>query len=105
MKKALLAIMVVVALVAMSAMADAACNQTGRIFYSSQIANSSFFYIGVGNRPTFYFVYVTTTQQFINTLLNAQTSGSTVYVSGDAVLCPISGTFRNAGTVTLVTIN
>ncbi len=54
------------------------------------------------NSPTFYFVYVTSNQTFINLLNAALISGKEVRVTGDVGACPASGKLRNGGTVVAV---
>jgi hypothetical protein len=102
MKKALLAIMVVVALVAMSAMADAICTKTGRILYSTGGPGGMTFYLGEGNTPTYYYRYVTDNPIFINSLLHAQAGRRKVTIEGTATICPASGTNRDAGLISQI---
>jgi hypothetical protein len=49
--------------------------------------------------PTFYFVYTTTNQTYINLLNAALISGKQVRVTGSAAACPAAGTLRSAGIV------
>lgn len=52
--------------------------------------------------PTFYYVFVTNNQTYINLLNAALASGRQVRVTGSAAACPAAGTLRTAGTVVAV---
>jgi hypothetical protein len=49
--------------------------------------------------PTFYYVFATSNQSYINLLNAALVSGKQVRVTGSAAACPAEGLLRPAGTV------
>ncbi len=52
--------------------------------------------------PTYYFVFVTSNQTYIDLLNAALISGKQVRVTGNAAACPVAGTLRSGGTVVAV---
>lgn len=52
--------------------------------------------------PTFYYVFTTSNQSYINLLNAALVSGKQVRVTGGAAACPAAGLFRAAGAVVAV---
>jgi hypothetical protein len=61
------------------------------------------YYVAPGSvTPTFYFVYTTSNQTYINLLNAALISGKQVRVTGTAAACPAAGVLRAAGSVVAV---
>jgi hypothetical protein len=82
--------------------ANADCTQVGVIEYSTTVAASTTFYITAVTAilPAFAYTYVTPAgTTFHETLSDAQAAGQVVSVTGNALVCPAAGTFRNAGVV------
>ena len=52
--------------------------------------------------PTFYYVFITANQTYINLLNAALISGKQVRVTGNAAACPAAGTLRAGGSVVAV---
>lgn len=52
--------------------------------------------------PTFYFVFITNNQTFINSLNAAHAGNLQVRVRGNAAVCPAAGVFRTGGTILTV---
>jgi hypothetical protein len=63
-------------------------------------ATTTIFFLSQGlPTPTFYFVFSTSNQMFINHLNAAHAGNLQVRVRGDAAACPATGTLRAGGTI------
>lgn len=95
-------------IIASGTSSDAACVSYGKVDYMYKSdTGSTYVYItppakAVGINP---YVYIYTIPHGMNELVSiissAMVTGNTVYLSGDAAICPASGTFRIAGSTTM----
>ena len=71
--------------------------------FNSAVATAVIYWVAPSaNPPTFYFVFTTANQTYINLLNAALASGKQVRVTGSAAACPAAGVLRTAGTVVAV---
>lgn len=86
--------------------ANAECRQEGIVKFSETIAsNLTRFYITDKTTvlPTAAYLYLAAPNTSFHEILSgAQAAGQIVKVTGNAAVCPTTGTFRSAGAVTKV---
>jgi len=71
--------------------------------FNSPVATSMVYYVAAPSVfPTFYYVFTTSNQTYIDTLNAALISGKQVRVTGNVATCPADGTYRTGGSVVAV---